>query len=690
MTLDNTAAERKIKRLTKLLDFYDRRYRLGEPAVSDAEYDALYRELEELERQYPNFALEHSPTQMIGSRTALFSDVVHAVPMYSLENKMSQSDFLAFDKYLHRINEKEPGGLFGIEYFCEPKLDGLAVSIDYADSVLNRGATRGDGYSGKDITHNIRAILSLPHILDRPFTGTVRGEVYIRKYDFSEINKQRIVDGEEPFANPRNAAAGSLRQIDSSIAAKRSLSIHFYALVDAVNHHVSTQAGAIEFMRDLGLPVVEHTQICTDAGAVIRYHDKMGKRRELPLEDEGVLPFEIDGIVVKLNDLTQWERIGYTAKSPRYMIAYKWPEQVVATRLNDVTFQIGRQGVFSPVAELEPVEFGGVTVKRATLHNASEIARLGLMLNDEVYVKRGGEVIPKILGRTDRERDGTEAEILYPANCPHCGSELVGDIRAHNLACPNRECPGRLAERLAYFASRGVMDIEGMSGKTAKRLVSEKLVHDVDGIYRLKREQLVALERFAEVSVDNLLAAIESSKRQPLWRVVTALEIPQVGAQTAKLLAREFGSMDSIAEASRERLEQVHGIGSLMAEDIMSWFADEQNRALMDRLAAAGLRMTEDTSGEKPGYFAGKTVVLTGTISFASRDQLKDWLELNGATVSSSVSKRTSLVIAGANPGTKHSTAQQLGVEIWDETLLNEFMRDQPSLPVDKPAWWPL
>jgi DNA ligase (NAD+) len=361
----------------------------------------------------------------------------------------------------------------------------------------------------------------------------------------------------------------------------------------------------------------------------------------------------------------------------------------VATRLNAVTLQIGRQGVFSPVAELEPVELGGVTVKRATLHNLDEIARLSLKLGDEVFVKRGGEVIPKITGRTERERDGSESATTLPTECPFCNSTLNIDERAHNLACPNRECPGRLAERIAYFASRGVMDIEGMSGKTAERLVSEKLVEDVDGIYRLEHEQLVALERFAEVSVDNLLAAIESSKGQPLWRVVTALEIPQVGSQTAKLLSREFGSMDTIASASRERLEQVQGIGPLMAEDIVGWFADAQNRTLVDRLAAAGLRMTEASSGGKTGYFSGKTVVLTGTISFASRDQMKDWLEVNGATVSGSVSKRTSLVIAGENPGSKHAKAQQLGVEIWDETQLNEFMRGQPSLPADKPAWWP-
>jgi DNA ligase (NAD+) len=603
--------------------------------------------------------------------------------MLSLENAISEEEFLAFDTRLRKL----AGAIGGLEYFCEPKIDGLAVSLDYVDGVLVRGATRGDGYSGEDVTTNIRTIRSLPLRLKHPFTGTVRGEVFITKRDFILLNSKRVADGEQTYANPRNTAAGSIRQLDSRIAAGRRLSIYLYALVNAGHHGATNHAEAIRLIADLGLPTAPDTRVCPDADAVIDYHGDLGRRRELQFRvAEDALPYEIDGIVVKLNDLTLWESIGYTAKSPRYMIAYKWPEEVVKTRLNSVTFQIGRQGVFSPVAELEPVELGGVTVKRATLHNLDEIERLGLKLGDEVHIKRGGEVIPKIIGLTERERDGSEEEIPYPGKCQHCGNTLFIDEKAHNLACPNRECPGKLTERLAYFASRGVMDIEGMSGKTAERLVSEKLVEDVDGIYRLEHEQLVALERFAEVSVDNLLAAIEGSKAQPLWRVITTLEIPQVGSQTAKLLAREFGGMENIAAASRERLEEVHGIGPLMAEDIVGWFAGSQNRALVDRLAAAGLRMAEDTSGEKPGYFAGKTVVLTGTISFASREQLKDWLELNGATVSGSVSKRTSLVIAGANPGTKHSKAQQLGVEIWDETQLNEFMRGQPSLPVDKPT----
>lgn len=691
MASDRRQAERRAAelrgRLNELAYHY---YVLDQPLVSDAEYDELYRELEAIEHQYPELITPDSQTQKIGGAVLpYFETVTHDAPMYSLENALTDEEFRAFVERVRRL--LKVGELFDeLEYYCEPKLDGLAVSLDYEDGVFVRGATRGDGVTGENVTHNLRTVRSLPLRLREDFSGTVRGEVFITTTDFTRLNRDRAEQGETPYANPRNTAAGSIRQLDSAIAASRPLSIYLYGIVNAPHHGISTQQGVIARLRELGLPVNPYERLCCGVDEVLAFHRELGERRELYWGEDGdALPYEIDGVVVKLNDLERWEKLGYTAKSPRFMIAFKWREEQATTRLNGVTFQISRQGVFSPVAELEPVQLGGVTVRRATLHNQDEITRLGVMVGDDVFIKRGGEVIPKIIGRVDRERDGTERPVEYPGECPHCGSPLQHDERAHNPACPNRECPGRLVERLAYFASRSVMDIEGMSRKTAERLVAEGLVRELDDLYRLNREALMALDRFADLSVDNLLNAINASRRQPLWRVIAALEIPQVGSQTAKLLAREFGSLQAIAKAGCERLEQVYGIGPLMAADIAGWFAEERSRGLVKRLAEAGLRVNEETEKQQPGIFDGKTVVLTGTVSFASRDELREWLELNGAAVTGSVSKRTNLVIAGPGAGSKLSKAEKLGVEVWDEDRLRAFMRETPTRPHAKPPWWP-
>jgi DNA ligase (NAD+) len=674
-----------------LHDHAYRYYVLDSPSVSDAEYDALFRELQAIELTHPELIAADSPTQKVGGAVlSQFAPVTHGVPMLSLDNAFSDAEFRAFDERLRKLLGAGP--LFELEYVCELKLDGLAVSLDYRDGVLARGATRGDGVTGEDVTHNLRTIRSLPLRLREAWTGTVRGEAFIRTADFLRLNEQRRSAGESLYANPRNLAAGSIRQQDSSIAAARPLSIYLYAMVDPAAHGVSTQEDALARMQALGLPVNHERRLCLGADAVLAYHDAIARRRELYWgEDEDALPYAIDGLVVKLNDIVRWAELGFTATAPRFMLAFKWREEEAKTRLNAVAFQISRTGLLSPVAELAPVQIGGVTVSRATLHNLDEIARLDIKLGDEVCVKRGGEVIPKITGRSARERDGSETEIQYPQACPHCGSALSVDERAHNWACPNRDCPGRLAQRLAYFASRGVMDIEGLSEKTAEKLVESGLVPDVAGLFALSRETLTGLEGFAEVSVDNLLAAIDGTRKQPLWRVIVALEIPQTGAQTAKLLARRFHSLDALGQAGLEELQRVSGIGPLMAREIVDWFADERNRALVAGLEQAGLRVREEEAGQAgPRPFAGRTVVLTGTISFASRDELKEWLELNGATVSDSVSKRTGLVIAGPGAGTKLAKAQSLGVAVWDEPALLAYMRETPTMPEDKPGWWPV
>lgn len=668
-----------------------RYYVLDEPLISDAEYDRLYRRLEEIERLYPALITPDSVTQKVGGQVlGKFEPVTHGARMFSLENALTEAEFLAFDERITKMLG-QAGGMFGNEYYCEPKLDGLAVSIKYEKGVLTQAATRGDGTTGENVTLNIRTITSLPLRLRKPVSITVRGEIFIRTEDFVELNKRREENGEELYANPRNTAAGSVRQLDSSITATRPLSIYLYTVVEAGEIGLKSQAGVIDYLKDCGLPVNPINRICTGRDEVLAFHGELAQRRSRETTAGDALPYAIDGMVLKLNNLTLWNSLGYTAKFPRFMLAYKWPEAEVATRLSDVTFQISRQGVYSPVAELEPAQLDGVTVARATLHNLDEIERLDIMLGDEVFIKRGGEVIPKIIGRSPRERDGSEREIVLPTHCSYCETELILDSeRSHNLICPNRACKGRLVERIAYFASRGVMDIEGFSRRTAAKLVAEKLVGDIPDIYALTAAQLSSLEGFADVSADNIHKAIQATKQQPLWRVICGLEISQVGSQTAKLLARRLGSIETLAAADEETLKKISGIGEIMARDIVAWFEDERNLALVAGLAEAGLMLSEIVNQYSGSLlFADKTVVLTGSISFASRDQIKDWLEINGAHVSSSVSKKTHIVIAGPGAGSKLEKAQGFGLEIWDEGKLIEVMRTEETLPASKPDWWP-
>jgi DNA ligase (NAD+) len=690
----DAAPASRIDELRTLIREYDYRYYvLDAPIISDAEYDVLYRELHTLEAQHPELVTPDSPTQKVGGAVLpQFAQVEHAPPMYSIENAITAEEFAVFDERVKRLLGVPAHG--HLEYNCEPKLDGLAVSLEYRNGSFYRGATRGDGTVGEDITANLRTLRSLPLRLRETFTGVVRGEVFIRSDDFKQLNAQRQAAGEELYANPRNTAAGSLRQLDSSVTARRPLSVYFYGLIAADRYGALTQGAAIAFMRELGLPVNPEGRVVQGLSGVEDYHNELLRRRELYWgEDEEALPYAIDGMVVKLNDLTQWEELGYTAKTPRFMCAYKWPEEEAQTRLNGATFQISRNGVMSPVAELDPVQVGGAEIRRATLHNLDEIQRLGVMVGDRVRIKRGGEVIPKITGLAGDQHAPDAQFIKPPTHCPECGTSVVYDERAHNVACPNRECPGRLVERIAYVASRGVLDMEGLSRKTAEKLVAAGLVKNVDGLYRLTREQVSGLEGLGEISAEKLLAVIDRSRNQPLWRVLCALEIPQVGPATAKLLAREFGSVQALAVADAARLSRVYGIGPIMAADIEAWFQDAGNLELVERLDQAGLQTRSDHAREVDGggelAFAGQTVVLTGTIGFASRDQLTAWLELNGAKAAGSVSKKTNLVIAGESAGSKLDKARELGLTIWDEAELVRQIRAGEFLPQDKPAWWP-
>ncbi|MDQ3023373.1 MAG: NAD-dependent DNA ligase LigA [bacterium] len=703
--------EKRILELRAEIERHNHLYHvLDDPQVSDSEYDALYRELKQLEETHPELVAPDSPTQRVGSAPSLlFAQVRHRAPMYSLDNATANEEFIAFDERLHRllaVTLDKP-----LEYVCEPKLDGLAVSLDFDNGKFVSGATRGDGEVGENITANLRTLRALPLTLTADFSGTVRGEVFIKSADFEKFNSRLEEAGERTYANARNCAAGSLRQLDSRITATRPLSIYMYGLVDPESHGLKSQADVLEFMKALGLPVNPEAQVCNAAEEVLSYHDEMEIRRSgvdlqvrqksaglktHPTKDglpHGTLPYEIDGIVVKYNDITAWVKLGFTSKSPRYMVAFKWPENEARTFLRGVNFSISRTGVYTPTADLEPVSIGGVMVKAASLHNLDELQRLDLLLGDEVFVKRAGEVIPKVIGRTERVRDGSETPIPLPSECDHCAAALELDERSHNLACPNTACPGRLVMRIGYFASRGVMDIDGFSDKSAAKLIEAGLVRTLDDIYRLTREQLLTVEGFADISADNLIAAIRARKNRPLWRVLVALEIPQVGEATAKLLAKHFGSLEALGNASVEELSAVYSVGKLIAEEIRAWFDVPENRELVQRLGEVGVRVAEDTATEGGatggGPFEGKTVVLTGTMSFATRDQLKEWLEQNGATVSDSVSKKTGIVIAGPGAGSKLEKAEKLGVTVWDEEALLSFMRGTSTNPDPKPDWWP-
>ncbi len=668
MALTFEQAQNRVDELRKELNTHAHNYYvLDSPQITDAQYDVLYRELEGLEREHPSLLTPDSITQKVGGVIlAVFETITHSEPMYSLDNALDKAEFTAFDARVKKL-----AGLpeaVGVEYIAELKMDGLAVSLEYEAGLFIRGATRGDGVTGEDITENLRTIRSLPLKLQAPFTGLVRGEVFIKLADFHHLNEKRQAADLENYANPRNTAAGSLRQLNSAVAASRRLSIFLYALSNAGTHGLDSQKQALAFLADLGFPVNPISQLCAGVEAVTNFHEQVAQLRDIPHgSSEDALPFEIDGLVVKVNDLALWKTLGFTAKSPRFMIAFKWPEQEAHTVLNSITFQISRTGIFSPVAELEPVEIGGVTVARATLHNLDEIARLGVRPGDTVSVKRGGEVIPKITGKVGDANTEPLPELQHPEKCPYCETMLEVDPRAHNWACSNTTCMGRLIERLAYFGSRSVMDIDGFSGKTAEKLVACGIVKSVGDLFSVTSNQLTGLEGFGEVSIEKLLKAIQATRQQPAWRVLTSLQIPQVGTQNAKLLLKKFGSIERLSETSRPDLEGIKGIGPIMAKEIVDWFADSSNQTFWKALAEAGLQTTQKAQVSTDNRFAGKTVVLTGSPEFAKRSELKEWLEGLGATVSSSVSKNTYLVIAGPGAGSKLAKAETLGLEVWEQ-----------------------
>ncbi|GER68004.1 DNA ligase [Weizmannia acidilactici] len=667
--MDYNAAANRVIELRKLLNQYSYDYYvLDRPTVPDSEYDKLLRELQEIENTYPDLITPDSPTQRVGGEPLSgFAKVVHDIPMLSLANAFNEADLRDFDR---RVREAVGDSY---EYVCELKIDGLAISLKYEDGLFVQGSTRGDGTIGEDITANLRTVRSIPLRLNEPVTIEARGECYMPKKSFEALNRIKEENGEEPFANPRNAAAGSLRQLDPKIAASRNLDTFMYAIGDTNGLNILTHSEGLDFLERLGLKVNKERRKCRDIGEVLQYIAEWTEKRPN-------LPYEIDGIVIKVNNYAQQAVLGTTVKSPRWAIAFKFPAEEVVTKLTGIEVKVGRTGVVTPTAILEPVRVAGTTVQRATLHNEDLIREKDIRIGDYVVVKKAGDIIPEVVRPIVERRNGNEQEFFMPTHCPDCGSELVRLEDEVALRCINPNCPAQIREGLIHFVSRDAMNIEGLGEKVISQLFRHELIHDVADIYRLKKEELLQLERMGEKSVSNLLAAIEASKDNSLEKLLFGLGIRHVGAKAAKILAQQFGTMERLSGATREELEAIPDIGEKMADSIAAYFENEEAEALIRELKELGVNMAY--KGPKPADadqlespFAGKTVVLTGKLSQMTRNEAKEKLEALGASVTGSVSKKTDLVIAGEDAGSKLTKAEQLGIEIWDEASFLEHLK---------------
>ncbi|MFC0558986.1 NAD-dependent DNA ligase LigA [Halalkalibacter alkalisediminis] len=660
-------APKRLEELRKLLEEYGHHYYvLDNPVVSDAEYDALMQELIQLEEQYPQFFSEDSPSVRVGGEPLpFFEKVEHRSPMLSLGNAFSDVDLRDFDRRVRQLVGDN------VTYTCELKIDGLAVSLVYEKGKFKRGATRGDGTVGEDITANLKTIPAIPLRLKEQVNIEVRGEAFMPKGSFEALNVAKEKVGEEKFANPRNAAAGSLRQLDPKLAAKRNLSIFIYAIGYLEEKEVPSHHEGIHYLKELGFRVNKESRHCSSIEEVIAYTEEWVQKR-------GELPYEIDGIVIKVDRLDQQKEMGFTAKSPRWAIAFKFPAEEVVTTLEDIELNIGRTGVVTPTAILSPVTVAGTTVKRASLHNEDLIREKDLKLGDSVVIKKAGDIIPEVVNVLTDLRDGSEREFTMPTHCPACESELVRLEGEVALRCINPQCPAQIKEGLIHFVSRNAMNIDGLGEKVISQLFDHDLVSDVADIYKLDRDELLKLERMGEKSVDKLLDAIEKTKGNSLERLLFGLGIRFVGAKAAKTLAMEFETLDRIQHATEEELIAVNEIGEKMASSIKRYFSTPEVLELIDELVNLGVNVaykgprapTENEVTDSP--FAGKTIVLTGKLEQLTRDEAKEKIEAFGGKVTGSVSKKTDLVIAGEDAGSKRTKAEELNIEIWDEAKLVE------------------
>ena len=661
-------AARRAAELRREIEYHNYRYYvLDAPVISDAEYDALMRELQALERRYPELVTPDSPTQRVGAPPRPdMGEVRHRVPMLSLDNAFSEEEVRDFDR---RVRERL--GVGRVRYSCEPKFDGASVSLRYEEGVLVEAGTRGDGYRGEDVTPNVRTIRTVPLRLQGegwPRVLEVRGEVVIPKDDFRRLNEERLARGEPPFANPRNAAAGSLRQLDPKVTAARPLAFFPWGFGELSEPIAERHARALERLRGWGFRVTEHLEVADGIERCLEYY-----RRILALRDE--LPFEMDGVVYKVDDLAACERLGYTARAPRWAVAHKLPAEEATTVVEDIVASVGRTGIITPVAVLRPVRVSGVTVTRASLHNQDEVDRKDVRIGDTVIVRRAGEVIPEIVAVVKEKRPRGARRWRMPERCPVCGSQVVRlPGEAAHRCMGGLYCPAQRKGAILHFASRRAMDIDGLGEKLVDQLVEKGLVEDPADLYRLRKEDLVALERMGEKSAANLLAAIERSKSTTLARFLYALGIPQVGEATAQALAEHFGDLEAIMEATPERLEEVPDVGPVVARAIRSFFRERHNRDVIRRLLEAGVRWPRPRRRAAGAPLAGMTFVLTGALESMTREEAKAKLEALGARVAGSVSRRTSYVIVGEDPGSKLERARALGVPTLDERAFLELL----------------
>lgn len=634
-------------------------YELDAPIIEDSEYDRLFDTLKRLEQEYPELASPSSPTHRVGGAVAKgFEKVRHSVAMGSLTDVFSEGELRAFGR---KITEE-----YGkCEYVTEAKIDGLSVSLEYEDGVFVRGATRGDGVFGEDVTANLRTVRSLPLRLDG-FDGslTVRGEIYMPKKVFATLNLSREEDGKPPFANPRNAAAGSLRQLDSALCASRRLELFVFNLqvfegADPAQHF-RTHSETLDFLAKSGFRVSPVREVCADIEDALRVVRDIGEKR-------AGLEYDIDGAVIKVNDLLLRERIGETASVPKWAAAFKYPPEAVETLLTGITVQVGRTGVLTPKALLEPVKIAGSTVSQATLHNEDYISSKDIRIGDRVLVRKAGDIIPEVIGPLAEKRTGAERRFIMPRTCPSCGEPAIREEGEAAVRCTNPSCPAQLERTITHFASRGAMDIEGMGESTVRALIGASLIADAADIYSLDREDIARLDGFGEKSASNLIAAIEASKSTPPAGFIYALGIRHVGEKTAQLLADRFGTAAALAGAEFEQLCLIDEIGPEIAASIVSFFSHEATKNLIARLNAAGVGLTESAVRKGGGTLDGMTFVVTGTLSRLSRSEAEALIKANGGKASGSVSKKTSYLLCGENPGSKLDKARELGIKIINE-----------------------
>ena len=650
--------KKRVEELTNILnDANYKYYVLDEPTITDQEYDKYLRELEELEQKYKEFARDDSPTKRVGGEVLdSFKKVTHKIPMMSLSDVFSESEVVNFDERIKKEGIRP-------QYVCELKIDGLSVSLLYEHGKLVRAATRGDGVVGEDITHNVKTIKSVPLTLNEDIDIEVRGEIYMSKKSLEKVNLERIKNGEKPLQNARNGAAGSIRQLDSKVAAKRGLDVWIYHLPNPLDYGIHTHYEALEFMKKLGFKTNPNNRLVNNINEVLEFISEKNAERKS-------LPYDIDGIVIKVNNIDQQQELGFTAKYPKWATAYKFPAEEVLTRLNDIIFTVGRTGQITPNAVLDAVIVMGSTIARATLHNENYIKEKDLRIGDIVSIRKAGDVIPEVVEVKKERRTGNEKNFEMIHNCPICGTTLVKKEGQVDYFCLNEHCPTRKIESLIHFAERDAMNIDGLGEKIMEDFFNFSFIRTIPDIYLLQthREDLTRLEGYGEKSVTKLLEAIEKSKSNSLEKLLFGLGIPHVGSKTAKIIASHYHNIDNIMKATLEDLSSINDIGEIIAKSIVDYFQKEDNKIIIERLKQYGINM--NYLGQKiikDETFYGKTFVLTGTMTEYKRDEAKNLIENYGGKTSSSVSKKTDVVIAGAEPGSKYDKAVELGITIWSE-----------------------